>query len=380
MKVVNISLDPKILDRETPAAMRVKSYGAMVDTYSVLVPTPSTMTVTISDSATVYGIAGSNKILQLWNIYRKLLSLVKEDKCDVIASVDMYYLGLIALFVARKHHLALEVSVLGIEKLTPLRHKIAKYVLKHASSIRALSHRLKTRLTTEFAVSEERIRVISIFVPTDTLGLDMRSLDEVDSQHLEDLRKAFREKYDGYINFLTVSRLVPIKRIELQLQAIQKLVEKQKKVKLHVVGAGPEEKKLKELAHNLGVTDHVIFHGRQIGFELGVFYFECDCFVLTSDYEGWGMVIIEAATAGLPVIMTDVGCAGEFLIHEKGGFVVPTNDVDALVQAMQRVAEDAHLREQFSYGAKQALNSLESFDEILKQYKDNWEVALQNKL
>lgn len=380
MNVVNISLDPKILDRDTPAAIRVREYGELVNTYTVVVPTPAKMTVKISDSATVFGINGTNKIVQLWNIYRKLSSLIKEGKCDVIASADMYYLGLVALFLARRHHVGLEINVLGIEKLTPLRHKIAKYVLRHASVIRALSHRLEGRLIKEFHIPKENINVISIFVPTDTLGLDPRSLDEIATQHLDSLRREFRETHGDSFNFLTVSRLVPIKRIELQLQAAAKLVEKGKSIKLHIVGMGPEEDRLRGMVQNLKISDHVIFYGRKTGYELGVFYFECDCFVLSSDYEGWGMVVVEAATAGLPVIMTDVGCAGEFLLDGEGGMVVPIGNSDALANAMESVTDNAELRERFSFGAKKALDSLESFDEILKQYKENWEIALKNKL
>jgi len=380
MHIVNISLDPKILDRDTPAAIRVKAYGKIVDSYTVVVPTPSTMTVRLSDNAIVYGVSGANKVAQLWNIYRTLKQLIKDGKCDVIASADMYYLGLVALWLSRRHHVGLEISVLGIEKLSTLRKCIATYVLKNASVVRALSRRLKERLIKEFGVSADHINVISIFVPTDTLGLDARSLDEMDSQHLDKLRQTFKEAHGGYKNFLTVSRLVSIKNISLQLYAVEKLIKQGLPVRLHIVGDGPEEAHLKQLTRNLGLTEHVLFHGRKVGFELGVLYFECDCFVLTSNYEGWGMVIVEAATAGLPVIMTDVGCAGEFLVDGKGGLVIPVGDLEALQKAMYQIATNATLREHCSFGAKEALNTLESFEEILVQYKKNWEFALAHKL
>jgi len=151
-------------------------------------------------------------------------------------------------------------------------------------------------------------------------------------------------------------------------------------VRLHIVGDGPEEESLKSKAKEIGVDEYVVFHGQKTGFELGLFYLECDCLILTSDYEGWGMVIVEAATAGMPSIMTDVGCAGEFLIDGESGIVIPTNDAEALKDAMVRIAGDARLREKLSLGTKKALASLETFDEILKQYKDNWEKALEHSL
>ena len=107
---------------------------------------------------------------------------------------------------------------------------------------------------------------------------------------------------------------------------------------------------------------------------------ECDCFVLTSDYEGWGMVIIEAATAGLPIIMTDVGCAGELIVDGESGLVVPPQDVPALTTAMRQVLTDPALRERLSIGSLHSLKQLPSFEQLLKEYRQNWELALTKPL
>jgi glycosyltransferase involved in cell wall biosynthesis len=146
---------------------------------------------------------------------------------------------------------------------------------------------------------------------------------------------------------------------------------------LHIVGNGPSENVLKETVANLSLTEHVIFHGYQSGYTLGMFYIECDCFLLTSDYEGWGMVIVEAITAGLPVIMTDVGCAGELIVNEVSGLVIPAHDVKALEEAMRRIGQNPELKHKLVEGAFHALRELPSFEVILEQYKKNWEIALE---
>ncbi len=380
MHVVSLALDPKTLDPESVVAFRNRAYGRLTEHYSIVVPSPATMVVHLSDKTTVYGVGGFHKVVQLISMYRRARALIRAGKCDVITSQDMYFLGLLGLFLARRYHLGLEVQVLGIEKLTPFRKRIALFVLHRAGVVRALSDRLKDRLITEFNVPEKLINVVTIYVDVQKLGLDVRSLKGKDTEEFERLTRAFREQYGSRMNFLSVSRLVPIKRIELQLEAIAALKQRFPQVMLHIVGDGPDEVRIKTLVSNLGLEKEVLFHGYQTGYALGMFYIECDCFLLTSDYEGWGMVIIEAATAGLPIIMTDVGCAREFIRDEKSGLVIPPQDGQALIGAMERVITDPELRQKLSVGAIQALAQLPSFDTILMRYKENWEVALSRRM
>jgi len=313
-------------------------------------------------------------------MYTRVQTLIAEKRCDVITSQDMYYLGLLGICFAKRHHKGLEVQVLGIEKLTWWRKRIAHFVLPRASVIRALSPRLRDRLINEFGVSPAQIVVVSIYVDVTKLGLEVRTLDNEDALGFIKAEQAFAATYGERFNFLSVSRLVPIKRIELQLEALSQLVPEFPAALLHIVGNGPEEEHLKEVVKVRKLTEHVVFHGYQSGYRLGLFYLECDCFLLTSDYEGWGMVIIEAMTAGLPIIMTDVGCAGELIVDGKSGLVVPPRDVPSLTTAMRRVLTDVALREQLAIGAIHALKQLPSFEQLLQEYRQNWELAFAKPL
>jgi glycosyltransferase involved in cell wall biosynthesis len=71
---------------------------------------------------------------------------------------------------------------------------------------------------------------------------------------------------------------------------------------------------------------------------------QADAYVLSSDYEGWGRVLIEAMVVGLPIVTTNVGCAGEVVKHEQHGLVVPTRDEKALEKALLRMATDRALQ------------------------------------
>jgi glycosyltransferase involved in cell wall biosynthesis len=369
MHIVSIGLDPKTLDPESVVAFRNRAYGGIVDHYSVIVPTPATVTVQLSDRTTAYGVSGVNKAVQLWNIHKLTASLIRTGKCDVITTQDPYFLGLLGYFFAKRYHLGFEIQILGLEKLTPLRRLLARFVLKRASVVRALSDRLQDRLIREFGVPEEKINVVTIYVDVQKLGLDMRTLDDEALRTYEERVRNFKEKYDRCFNFLTVSRLVSIKNISMQLAAVERLAKE-----------FPEEERLKREVKERGIEAFAIFHGPKYGYELGMFYIECDCFLLTSDYEGWGMVITEAATAGIPVIMTDVGCAGDIIVDGVSGLVIPIRNTEVLITAMRRMITEPEQRNTLSIGATRALESLPSFEVILEQYRKNWQIALQHPL
>jgi len=111
---------------------------------------------------------------------------------------------------------------------------------------------------------------------------------------------------------LTVSRLVPVKNIFLQLESLAEIIKDHSQVVLTIVGDGPERERLQQLAKDLGIGDKVKFVG--LVDNPDSFYASADAFLLTSNKEGWGLVVIEAGSFGLPVIMTDVGCAGEVVV------------------------------------------------------------------
>ena len=149
--------------------------------------------------------------------------------------------------------------------------------------------------------------------------------------------------------------------------------------KLVIVGGGIMEEGLKQKASDLGLNEKVIF----CGFELNPFKYvsRCDCFVLSSDVEGFPNVLIEALACGKPVISTDCSSGPRELLapstdlhhrainnYEIGeyGILTPVNDITALAAAMKKMYEDAALRRQFS---EKAAGRAQQFDvDEIKEY------------
>ena len=139
--------------------------------------------------------------------------------------------------------------------------------------------------------------------------------------------------------FLYAGRLDPEKGLDTLLEAFRDVPGT-----LVLVGAGSDEQRLRGLA-----GDRVRFEGPKSRDELVRYYGEADVFVLPSRSEPWGMVLNEAAAAGLPLVATEAVGAARDLV-DGNGFRVPADDVPALRDALLRLAEDPELRR--AYGAR----------------------------
>lgn len=132
------------------------------------------------------------------------------------------------------------------------------------------------------------------------------------------------QKAAGHPIFVAVGRLSTEKNHERLLRAFSRVAVDDPNVRLVIIGGGPLESHLRELIVELGLADRVLLTGLQKNpFALLAM---CDCFVLSSDYEGQPMVILEALTLGLPVVTTNFASARDALPPGIGLVVEPSVD------------------------------------------------------
>ena len=219
MKILALGLDNSILNKASNLAVRVIEYGNLVEKYNVIVPSAKKEEISLSEKVIAYGSGGGNKLMQFFKIYNLAKKILREEKYNIITVQDQYYLALIGLCLVKKIKLGLEIQVHGFEKYYGLRKLIAKYVLPRASSVRCVSQRLKKQLINELGIKKEKITVVPIFVDTANLPPLQRGIKGGDR-----LCPTFKGGIRG-VNFifLTVGRLVPVKNISLQIEAMQKL-------------------------------------------------------------------------------------------------------------------------------------------------------------
>ncbi|WP_239720703.1 MULTISPECIES: glycosyltransferase [unclassified Mammaliicoccus] len=147
-------------------------------------------------------------------------------------------------------------------------------------------------------------------------------------------------------NFVNIARLSPEKNHEELIKAFVKVVERHPESRLYIIGDGPLKKVLNQLISTLRMQNHIFL----LGFIDNPFMFvnECDCFILASNYEGQGMVIMEAQVLGLPVIGTNVAGINS-IINENNGLLVEKN-VEAIASGMIQYIEKGIIKQEFDYG------------------------------
>lgn len=299
------------------------------------------------------------KVGQLLRLWRHARSVLRARKFDIITVQDTAFVALLAYILARRFHIPLEVQVHGFERLRGVRKVLARFIVRHADKVRVVSERMKKELKTRFKVLDSKMYVLSVYAQVLHTPPRLPSGDTPP-----------QPRRGGEFTFLTVGRLVPIKNIALQIRAFARIAREFPQARLRIVGGGPLAEVLRLQVKGVKLEDRIILEGRQE--HIGAFYEKADAFLLTSNAEGWGVVVVEAAAYGLPIIMTDVGCAGEFLQNNENGIVIPVGDKDALVAAMKRVMTDSNLRTRLGQAARAAFRALPNKEEHIQKQLTEW--------
>jgi glycosyltransferase involved in cell wall biosynthesis len=149
---------------------------------------------------------------------------------------------------------------------------------------------------------------------------------------------------------VAMGRLVYVKGFDLLLRAFAKLKDKRADWELTILGEGPLRAELESLRDELGLANTVTFPGTVTNPDH--FLSQADLFVMSSRVEGFPMALCEAMASGLPVICTEYSSGPrEIITDEFDGLLVPSEDVTALANAMDRLMGDALTRKRFGLNA-----------------------------
>jgi glycosyltransferase involved in cell wall biosynthesis len=153
------------------------------------------------------------------------------------------------------------------------------------------------------------------------------------------------------------AQLIPRKGHDVLLEALSDLVARWPTLQLLVMGKGPSESAIREQIRTRDLGRHV----QLVGFveDLEHVLPSLDFLVHPARTEGLGVVLLQAASAGIAVIACDAGGMPEAVIDQKTGLLVPPDDVDALMAAMESLLSDPERAQ--AYGAKGRERMLASF-------------------
>ncbi|WP_019614117.1 glycosyltransferase family 4 protein [Psychromonas ossibalaenae] len=155
------------------------------------------------------------------------------------------------------------------------------------------------------------------------------------SQKIINLRDSLKIGAGDFV-LAVVGSLIRRKGVDLIIQAVVKLLEKQVPVHLLVIGQGPESHNLKLQIEQLGLQRQVTLLGEQDNV-IGILRGSTDLFVSAAREEAFGLVFTEAGLAGLAVVGPKTGGIADAVVDGRTGLLVPSEDVDALAAAVHKL-------------------------------------------
>jgi len=371
MNLLVINLDKGIFLPGSASLERLKDYSRLVDKIFVIVWTEKKeQPIIFQDRLFVYSTDSRFKLLYFLDTIRIFRDIKKNNKIDLIFTQDPFETGLIGWLIARKNKIPLQLQI-HTDFLNPyfwkesllnkIRVMLAKFLIPRADCIRVVSERIKNSLLRVTCLAARRARC-PLCVATLPIFVDIKKIQAAP------IKTDLRQKYPHF-NFiiLMASRLTAEKNIILAISAMTKIVKKFSKIGLIILGSGPKEQNLKLKIKNLKLSDNVVLEPWTN--DIVSYYKTADLFLITSNYEGYGMSLVEAAAARRKIISSDVGIADEILEREN---IFKTGDQKDLENKLERAIKD-EIKPPRMVKAK-------SKEEYLQEYKKSWELCLRKKI
>jgi len=365
MKVLMFSLDPHIMDRDSPPGQRMNDYASTMDKLSIILLSSGGL-IQKRGNLVIYP-TSRNKVVSFLRTSRISFSILLNEKYDLITTQDPFVVPFIAYPLSILFHLPLQIQVHSTF-LSPfwqesikntVYQSLARFFLTKTVCIRVVSKRIRASLIENLKIAPSKIFLMPIYTDTKRIA-NAKPLCDV------------RAKYPRFeFIILIASRLVKQKNIDLAIDAFKVLVKRYPGMGLIVVGTGSYEKILKEKSR--GLENNIVFEGWSN--DLPSYYKGADLFLLTSNYEGWAMTIIEAMAAGTAIIMTDVGCAGEVVKNGLNGVIIPIGDQDALVEEIETLYKDPVRRGYLANQGQKTVRAMSphTWEGYLSLYKESLE-------
>lgn len=258
---------------------------------------------------------------------------------DIIHAHNFLFSGLVAMEISKLYNIP--------------------YVITEHSSSFALG-RISKKMKTEIKICSNKAKkvlaVSSSFAKllNDKFSLSTSVLPNIIDEEFT-INDFSTKKSNEHFVFLNVAALDSNKNHELLIRSFA-ITFKGTRAILKIAGFGPLRNKLEILCKDLGVADQVLFLGLLTRDKVKDEMFHANCFVLSSNYETFGVVLIEALSCGIPVISTD--CGGPIdIVSNNNGLIVDIGNIEQLSLAMN-----------FIYNNKSMYDHILIRDEILKKF------------
>ncbi len=249
-----------------------------------------------------------------------LLDVIKREKTkpDLLHAHVCYPGGLIAQYLSEKYQIP--------------------FVITEHSSIDILNiafdeYQVKNQLLNMFAQAKG-IWAQSTYHRNQLAQLVINNIDIIPNLVDENFFYPLKNKEQNkHFTFFTLGIMVERKGIKNLLNAIKEVSKKNQNAIFRIGGIGNELEQLKRYSNEIGISTHVQWLGKLTRAEIVNEFQTCDCFVLPSKSESFGVVYVEALACGKPIIATDCGGPAD-IVTSLNGLLIEKENVNALTNAI----------------------------------------------
>ena len=292
-------------------------------------------------------------------LFRRCHKYILDGKFDVVHGLDVYSsMALMAIRFAHRHRIpcVLTCHTVMNSSFSISLQRPAGLALRRADRLIAVS-RAAAHFSHLLGFPEKRITV----VPN---GVDLSCFNgEIDA--------SLMRKELGIVDeplVVTASRLIKRKNPDLLISAFAKVLEVVPDAKLVIAGSGREQDNLSRQIRGLNITDSVFMVGGLVREKVAQLLATADVFALPSKMESFGLALLEASAAGVPVVCSNAGGISEVFQDGFNALLYPPGDDIAMAKAIIRLIQDRELAKAISANAV----------EIARRF--TWEMAAERTL
>jgi len=238
-----------------------------------------------------------------------------------------------------------------------LRHIFEKIASYNTHILIPVSDSIKDYIKQDIKIADSKL----LTIPNGISGLDLSIKEERDNCTI--------------IRFITVGRIAKVKNHEMLLNAFCLSLKKFNNIRLTIVGDGPELNNLKELSKILNITDYVEFTGFRN--DIDKILANHDVFLMSSDYEGVSIAVLEAMSLAMPVIATDVGGNSQLVLDKVTGYIVEKNNKIEFSNAMNLLCNSPESITRFGSSGLNYFKKQFHEDVMLNKYMEIYESCME---
>lgn len=355
MKVLSISTDIKIFEDGSSVLERQKEYASRVKELHIVVFTNTGFVE--KQIGNLYLYPTNSKILSFFLGWLTIRKILKKQEGFVITTQDPFETGLLGVFIKYFYKLPLQIQIhtdfidpyFKNSILNRIRVILANYVIPCADGARVVSSTISDSLTFKYPNLKAKVDVLPIWV--DVGSVIQRSRD-LDTNQIE------KDAKIPTPTILMYSRFSEEKRLDLALRVFKNISNSIPQARMIMAGDGDLKNKIIEMRNRIGLKDKVDIQNWLVD-PMQIFFKTADIFLLTSDFEGYGMTLVEAAASGCPIVTTRVGLAKTDLFKDGvNSYVCPVGDVKCLSEKLSDLVSNPGKAREFASRMKTDIQKL----------------------